>query len=47
MMRGVAKDTVSAMVKPAQEIEEFSVDAVGYGMVPLSPRPADCGMPVY
>ena len=46
LSRVVAKDTVSALVKPTKEIEEFSVDAVGCGMVPLSPRPADCGTPV-
>ena len=34
LMRVVAKDTVSATVKPTHEIEEFSVDAVGYGMIP-------------
>ena len=38
MLRLVAKDTMSALVKPTQEIQEFSVDAVGYGMVPPSLR---------
>ena len=39
--------TMSAMVTLTQEIDESCVVIVGYGMVsPLSPRPADCGMPV-
>ena len=39
--------TMSAMVKLTQEIDESCVYVVGYGMVSLlSPRPADCGMPV-
>ena len=46
-----AKDTISATMKLAkniaQEIDESCVVAVGYGMVSLlSPRPADCGLPV-
>ena len=36
--------TMSAMVKPTQEVVESCVVVVGYGMVP---RPSDCGTPVY
>ena len=39
--------TMSAMVKLTQENDESCVYVVGYGMESLvSPRPADCGMPV-
>ena len=38
--------TMSAMVKLTQENDESCVYVVDYSMAPLSPRPADCGMPV-
>ena len=38
--------TVSAMVKLTQENDDSWVYVVDYGMVPPSPRPSDCGMPV-
>ena len=38
--------TMSAMVKLTQENDESCVYVIGYGMVPLSPRPADCGKPL-